>query len=152
MYSRAAAAQSSGSSAIDLLNRPVCTCLTCWLPVPCVQCMYSSQCPSGARLTGWQCALSTAVSAKQADRHWRHTVGHCGTVIQRAQTASQSGAHSGAHWGIINCTFRGHRQPDIQGDILGHWSIINCTYRGHRQPDRQGSRHSGAHWGIINYT
>ena len=82
-----------------------------------------------------------------------------GTVIQRAQATSQSGAQSGAlstvhtegtysqsdrgtqwvHWGLVYCTFRGHRQPVSEGAHSGHTGAVSCTFRGHRQPDRQGA-------------
>ena len=83
-------------------------------------------------LADWLYVPSVCTVDKQADRCGTHTVGHWGTVIQRAQTTSQSGAHSGAHWGIVNCTYRGHIQPDIHGaHTVGHIGAVNCTYIGH---------------------
>ena len=43
-------------------------------------------------------------------------LGHCQLYIERAQTTSQTGAH----WGIVYCTCRGHLQPAGDGGSWAH--------------------------------
>ena len=123
MYSRTMAAQLSGSSAINLLNRRVCSCMTrclwplyvhltlitvphyvcplcpadtpSWLPV------HSRQCHSGPRLTGWQCPLCAVVNASVCASvplaNWLSVPSLC-TVDKEP---GRHGAHTVGHWGTV---------------------------------------------------
>ena len=118
---------------------------------------------SGPRLTGWQCPLCTVdgdpvcpcltgclcplyVVDRQPDRKEAHTVGHWGTVIQRAHTTSRSGEHSGAHNGALSTVHtggidsksdRGHTVGDT-GPCLLYIQRVQTT-----------SQSEGTQWGIL---
>ena len=65
---------------------------------------------SGAQ---WATLGQSAVHTEGTDNESnRGPLGHCLLYIQRAQATRPTGVtHSGAHWGTVNCTYRGHSQP-----------------------------------------
>ena len=80
-----------------------------------------------------------------------------------APSSGSSAIDRVGHTGAVNCTYRGHRQPDrghtveqstvhtegTDNQTWGTSGAVNCTYRGHRQPDR---RNTVGHSGAINCT
>ena len=87
----------------------------------------------GAHTVGHTGALPTVHTERtdnQSDKG--HKVGHCQLYIQRTQTTSMQ-EHTVGHTGAINCTYRGHTQPDMEYSV-GHTGTVNCTFRRQRQP------------------
>ena len=79
-------------------------------------------CPSSGAFAFTFPSVCEGIENANTSHTHRHSGAHCQLYIQKAQTTSQTGAH----WSTVNCTYRGHRQPETMS-LPSYWHSVNAN-------------------------